>query len=245
MNQIEHFIEPTRLLLVWQRPLDGGPRRHRRVVGEILQESVGDVVFRYLFGTSDFEAAEEEGFSGFPAFKLDKTRDGDRGYRSNVLYAFTSRMTSRKRGDFAEYLVAHWLPENFTGSDFSLLAHTGARLPGDGFEIMADLSTVKEPFDMVMEVAGTRFQTDTDLQNVAIGDAVALVAEPDNPFDPNAIRISHKSGSLGYVPKPHCAALKQKIASGLVSGRIQKLNGRPERRLVYLLMQVGNAPLRS
>ena len=237
MNQVHNFMEPTRLLLVWQRPLEGLQRRHRRVVGEILQEPQGDVMFRYLADTQDFQDAIAEGFSGFPAFKLDKFGGAGREYRSNVLYAFSSRTASRKRGDFAEYLSAHWLPENFAGSDFSLLAHTGARLPGDGFEILADLSTVSGPFDMVMEVAGTRFQP-TDLKNVAIGDPVTLAPEPDNAFDPNAIKISHLSGDLGYVPKPFCAALNQRISSGFVAGCIHKLNGRPERRLVYLFLRV-------
>lgn len=230
MNKIERFIEPSRLLLVWQRPMQDDKPRHRRVVGEITRDASNEVVFRYLDKTEDFLSAMKEGFLGYPAFRLHPSE-----YKSNVLYAFVSRMTSRKRSDFPDYLESHRLPADFSGSDFSLLAHTGARLPGDGFEVMADFSAVSSPFDMVIEVAGTRHQRDIDLASVTPGDDVQFVAELDNVFDENAVAVVHPAGRLGYIPKPYCAMLHSRFVEGRVTAKIDRLNGRPERRLIYLL----------
>lgn len=230
MNRIERFLEPSRLLLVWQRPIQDGRRRDRRIVGEIVRDGSDDVVFRYLDKTPDFLAATQEGFTGYPNFRLFPSE-----HRSNVLYAFTSRMTSRKRGDFCEYLTAHGLPSDFQGSDFSLLAHTGARLPGDGFEVVADLSTVSGPFDLIVEVAGTRFQGDLNLDTVSVGDTVGFIPEPSNAYDSSAVIVAHSAGQLGYIPKPYTSMLHSRFVDGRVTAVIYKVNGRPERRLIYLL----------
>lgn len=234
MNAISQLLEPTRLLLVWQRPLVGFGRRTRRVVGEIVRKEDGGAIFRYLSETDDFIEARDEGFQMYPAFRMNRPQ-----HEVNVLDAFTCRLPSRKRGDFADYLSAHSLPADFSGSDFSLLAHTGARLPGDGFEIIPDLSGGRAPFELIVEVAGTRHQDGAQLNSVTAGDLVELRPEPSNMFDPNAIEVLHASGGrLGYVPKPYCEMLHPLLDSGRLSASIQKLNGRPDRRLVYLRVSV-------
>lgn len=234
MNIVTHLIEPTRLLLSWQRPLGGNERRTRRVVGEITRTDSDGYVFQYLENTPDFEAAKTEGFQGYPAFRLSHVRHSE-----NVLEAFMVRLPSRKRGDFKEYLASHSLPDNFSGSDFSLLAHTGGRLPGDGFELFPDISTVSLPFDLVIEVAGTRHRELSELTGVTVGDALELKPEPTNPVDPNAIAIIHSAvGLLGYVPKPYCENLLPLINGYRIKASVCKLNGRPERRLVYVLVSV-------
>lgn len=234
MITISHLLEPIRLLLVWQRPMIDTERRTRRVVGEIVRKNDSEVVFRYLNDTDDFRAAHNEGFLGYPAFRIDR-----RQHETNVLEAFTCRLLSRKRGDFADYLAAYSLPADFSGSDFSLLAHTGAKLPGDGFEVIPDLSGVKTPFDLIFEVAGTRHQIDIRLDSVSVGDSVTLRPEPTNTYDPNAIEVLHSSGGrLGYAPRPFCEPLHQLLEEGGLSASIQKLNGRPDRRLVYVLVNV-------
>lgn len=234
MSAISHLLEPTRLLLVWQRPMVDAGRRTRRVVGEIVRKEDGDAVFRYLSETEDFDDAREEGFQGYPAFRMNRPH-----HEVNVLDAFTCRLLSRKRGDFAEYLAAYSLPADFSGSDFSLLAHTGARLPGDGFEVIPDLSGGEAPFDLIIEVAGTRHQEGVVLGSVSVGEMVELRPEPSNKFDPSAIEVLHSSaGRLGYVPKPYCEMLRPWLDGGRLSASIQKLNGRPDRRLVYLRVSV-------
>lgn len=39
------------------------------------------------------------------------------------------------------------------------------------------------------------------LHGLKEGDSVTLVAEPHNPYDPNAIKVMWKEHHLGYVPK--------------------------------------------
>ena len=234
MSTITNLIEPNRLLLSWQRPMVDDGRRTRRVVGEITRDASDKLVFQYLENTPDFEAAKAEGFQGYPSFRLGHAR-----HEENVLEAFMVRLPSRKRGDFKEYLASHSLPTDFAGSDFSLLAHTGGRLPGDGFEVFPDISTVTRPFDLVIEVAGTRHRGLSQLTGLQIGDTVELIPQPTNPVDPNAIAITHDAlGPLGYLPKPYCEQLLPLISDKCIKAVICKLNGRPERRLVYVLVSV-------
>lgn len=233
MNRIQHLIEPQRLFLSWQRAMDGKERRTRRIVGEIARESDG-VVFRYLTEREDFNKAMAEGFQGFPAFKIGKFQE----YTSGVLDAFTRRLPPRKREDFTDYLAQYRLPGNFTGSDVALLGYTGAKLPGDGFEIMPDLSGIVPPLELVMEVAGFRHH-DVASAGLAVGDAVRLMPEPDNAHDPDAIAIHHNAhGRIGYVPRPYCSAMAGWLATCTVEANIDRLNGKPERPLVYLFVKV-------
>lgn len=233
MNRIQHLIEPRRLLLSWQRPMAGKERRVRRIVGEIERVDNG-AVFRYLTGRPDFAEAQQEGFRGFPAFGLGKVDE----FRSGVLEAFMRRLPPRKREDFAEYLAQYRLPEDFNGSDMALLAYTGAKLPGDGFELVPDLGSSDPPIELVLEVAGFRHQ-DVAVAGLAVGDAVRFVPEPGNEHDPEAIAIHHNAHSrIGYVPRPYCRAMAGWLASHRIEATIDRLNGKPERPLVFLFVKV-------
>lgn len=233
MNRIQHLIEPDRLLLAWQRPMDGNERRTRRIVGEIQRTGDG-AVFRYLSDRADFAKAKEEGFRGFPAFGLNKGSDE---FRAGVLDAFVRRLPPRKREDFGEYLARFRLAENFTGSDMALLAYTGAKLPGDGFELVPDLDGVEPPLELVLEVAGFRHQ-ETPVDKIVIGDSVRLVPEPENAQDPMAIGILHSNGRIGYVPRPYCGSFGRWIENHSIEASIDRINGKPDRPLVYLFVTV-------
>lgn len=51
-------------------------------------------------------------------------------------------------------------------------------------------------------VAGFRYHEGPRLvSRLAPGEMLELVAEPDNPHDPNAVRISWRGAKLGYVPR--------------------------------------------
>lgn len=69
-----------------------------------------------------------------------------------------------------------------------------------------------------------------------LGDALDLQLERDNPYDPNAVRVSWQGHKLGYVPRAENAALAWAMARGeSVHARISRLhefrNGR--RRLEF------------
>lgn len=232
MNQITHILDPKRLLVVWQPSLDN-TRRSRRVVAEILRNGSGQAVFRYLKASDDYRHALEAGFRGFPAFNLSEAE-----HHHNVLDVFLRRLPPRNREDFADYLRMYRLPSPFTGTDEALLAYTGARLPGDGFEIAADLSDAIPPFEFVMEVAGFRYQDGIKVDSLSVGDSVTLAAEKDNSVDPNAIAVKHTAGKIGYVCRPYLDACHKWLRSADVDATIDRVNGTASRPLIYLFVRV-------
>ncbi|HEY3301523.1 MAG TPA: HIRAN domain-containing protein [Methylophilaceae bacterium] len=231
MSVIEHFFEPNRLWLVWQ-PSDETKCRTRRVVAELVKTEVGDVQFRYLKNTEDYALAEKDGFMGFPAFKLDTQM-----HEQGVVETFLRRMPPRKRDDFDKYLAMHRLPANFTGSDFALLGYTGAKLPSDNYELVADRSGAKFPIEFILEVAG--FRHHEMLQDeLAIGDVVTFRCEKDNQHDSHAIAIYCKGKKIGYVPRSSLANFNEWIDNNTITAVVERLNGKPERPIVYLFVKV-------
>lgn len=62
------------------------------------------------------------------------------------------------------------------------------------------------------QVAGVGYAPAFDhLDEIAVGDALALMREPANPHDPNAIRIEWSGRKLGYVPRRSNARLAQML----------------------------------
>lgn len=234
MSRIEHIIEPSRVWLVWQPNASITPRT-RRVVGEITYTSNGTgTVFRYLVGTRDFTEAQMEGFEGFPAFKLTATE-----HTHGVLEAFMRRLPPRKREDFNEYLARHRLPDDFKFSDMALLAYTGAKLPGDGFEFCADLDEATPPFELVIEIAGFRHQSAVQASDLVIGDEITISPEPTNTWDCNAIALYHRMNRIGYIDRAHTAAFHHWRSKGfVVTAKVERINGKPERPLIYLFITV-------
>lgn len=233
MNHIEHLIEPQRLFLVWQKPDGNGEARGRRIVAELVRPSpIESVTFRYLKDTKDFQKAEQDGFKGFPAFGTSTEQ-----HSHSPLAPFIRRIPPRSREDFSRYLAMHKLPSNYTGSDFALLGYTNAKLPGDGFELIPDLSGIEGPFEFMLEVAGTQYHN-CPIDNLVLGDTVNFVIDQQNEFDSNAICIFSHDNKLGHVPRPYLPAFHDWISRGIVSATIERLNGKPERRLIYLFVSV-------
>jgi hypothetical protein len=230
MTFIEHFFDPKRLWLVWQPALTAlGVARTRRIVAEITHDN--DIyTFRYLTDSADFKSARAEGFEGYPAFRVSENE-----YHNNVLATFTRRLPPRKREDFSEYLAAHRLPSTFSGSDMALLAYTGAKLPSDSFELVPDLSDSKLPLQIIMEVAGYRYHKKEGLKE---NDTVKFSFDKDNPYDTNAIAITHSGQKIGYICRPFLSIMKKWLHTAHVYAKIERLNGKPERPVVYLFVSV-------
>ncbi|WP_448195716.1 HIRAN domain-containing protein [Raoultella planticola] len=226
MRILEKIIEPSRLWLTWQ-PLSGGSRY---LVGKIDRDREA-YTFTYLSETDDFHVAESKGFLGHPAFPLK-----DVVHTGNVLEPFLRRLPPSKRKDYPVYMKNHFLPYPFVRSDFALLGYTGAKSPADGFCLIPDFGGVQEA-EYLAEVAGTRYQKELELADVAVGDSVELIHESDNEYDPNAIAIIHSAGRLGYINKVHCQALLPKIRRNKVLATVAKKNGTPERPLIYVLLE--------
>ncbi|WP_347985743.1 HIRAN domain-containing protein [Methylomonas sp. AM2-LC] len=233
MNFINHILQPSRLLLVWQSP--EGKSRKRFVVGEVcaVEETY---VFRYLPNTVDFFNAQNEGFMGYPAF-----RKYSQEYQEGVLDTFLRRVPPRKRGDFHKYLEQWRLAADINISDFALLGHTGAKLPNDGFSLINPFDGINAPYQFYIEVAGFRYYRESiSLNDITIGTAVNFVLEPENDIDPNAVRIETLAGKFGYVNKVQCLAFNRWLKSSTITAWIERINGTDERPLIYILGQIDN-----
>ena len=63
------------------------------------------------------------------------------------------------------------------------------------------------------------------------GDTLALVREPDNPFDAGAVRLEWNGRTIGYVPRLENSDLAQRLDAGMllearVTGLEKRRNGR-------------------
>lgn len=57
-----------------------------------------------------------------------------------------------------------------------------------------------------------------------VGDALMLIREPDNPHDPNAIRVEWRGEKLGYLPRAENRSVAREMdRGGRVEGRIAAL----------------------
>lgn len=60
------------------------------------------------------------------------------------------------------------------------------------------------------QIAGFRYHDGPDIMaSMNVGDEVQLVAEPENPHDPWAVRIEHHKSRLGYLPRTHNEAVSR------------------------------------
>lgn len=59
---------------------------------------------------------------------------------------------------------------------------------------------------------------------IKVGDALALIREPDNPHDRNAVRVEWHGRMLGYVPRRDNRAVSAHMdGGGVVEARVSKL----------------------
>ncbi|KEI70245.1 HIRAN domain-containing protein [Endozoicomonas elysicola] len=233
MRYIEHLIEPDRLLLSWQA--QESKNRSRYVVGELVRKN-GNITLNYFKDSKDFADARQHGFSGHPAFQIRENVDI---YDDQVLEAFTRRIPPRSRSDFYRYMELRGLNPDHEISDFALLGYVGARLPDDGFELVHPFDTAKGPFEFITEIAGFRHESKVSVEDIALNSSVEFNPEPDNSFDPNAIRIELNGTKLGYVDRGRLDLFHRHLKAGhSVKGEIARKNGTPERPLIYIYTKV-------
>ena len=79
--------------------------------------------------------------------------------------------------------------------------------------------------------------------SMRVGDAIALVREPGNAHDPNAVRVEWHSHMLGYLPREDNETIARQIDRGnRLSGRIVRLDRYRNHRMrlgidIYLALQ--------
>lgn len=233
LNIIKHIHEPKTLLLVWQPP--EGTSRARCIVGQLVRSGHnGIVTLEYLKDTDDFVKATELGFEGYPAYK-----NVNNTYSNGVVDTFLRRLPPRSRGDFSQYLKQLRLDIDSEISDFALLGYSGAKLPSDGFSIINPFYDVIGPCEFLTEVAGFRYR-DVSINDVKIGDEVMFIPEPENEYDPNAIKVILTDKHIGYVNKGQLKAFHDWLLNGDLKACIERINGRANRPLIYLYVQASS-----
>lgn len=182
----------TRLAVTWQHPVN---RRHEPV--GLLVCDDGGFQFHYLR-----RADLVEGFQPFLGFDdLDKT------YRSRRLFPlFAQRVMSPSRPDFPRYLQSLFLPPSATA--WEILGRSQGQREGDGIRVFVEPAVDDSGLtEATLLVHGVRHRLRADpsveqaLRTLVPGEELRLVDEPDNPADPQAVLVSHRSGvALGWVP---------------------------------------------
>jgi hypothetical protein len=231
MNRfIEHLVEPQRLLLYWQAR--ESQQRSRFRVGQIVKQD-RQVVLQYNIA-DEMEQAKQMGFQGHPAFPLKLIE-----HNHQVMEAFTRRLPPRGRRDFTRYMALRAIPENAQISDFALLGYSGAKLPDDGFELIHPFDEPPKVFEILIEIAGFRHEAEIKAEALTAGDSIQFAIEPDNTVDNDAIRIEHAGQKLGYVPRGHLDMFHRMLSKeSNISGEVFRINGSPERPLVYVLTSI-------
>ncbi|MNZ06724.1 hypothetical protein D3C78_234810 [compost metagenome] len=230
MESINYIFEPQRLVLAWHNPTGNGTRL---VVGELCRDGQA-TYFRYLPGTADFAQARNEGFFNFPAFDIQKS--GADALHHSALDVFMKRLPPRKRADFKEYLQQYNLPHDFSGSDFALLAYTGAKLASDTFELYPDIRNAKSPIDFVIDIAGVRHYVE-HREELPEGDPIQLVIDDDNLHDKNAVRILYNGRLIGYIGRVYAAGVRELMRSGSLSASILKVSSFKDKIRVLALLR--------
>ena len=229
---ISHIVEPSLLYVTWQSPNESAPDRLRRTIATVSVQD-GEVRFRYLTESPEFLAAKAGGFQGFPAFAI-----SDRETRIGVLESLSRRLPSRRRDDFSAFLSQHHLPVNWPYSDLALLAYTGGKLPSDGFSFVPCFPANAVPCDYITEVAGPRHVFAGDPSSIRPGDAVELIRDPDNPIEASAIYVRWNGQRLGFLNRALLTTVHRWLEQHQVTARVDRINGRPSRPLVYVRIEV-------
>lgn len=233
MIPLEHIVEPTELLLTWQPANESAPSRTRRTVARIVKAGPDEATLRYLKDSDDFKEALASGFVGFPAFPVDS------GVASHgVVEAMMRRLPPRSRADFARYLDQHRLPVPFLHSDFALLGYTGARLPSDGFGLVPVFPPERVPCDLIVEVAGLRHVYKGDVSSIRVGDVIDVRAVAENPIDQDAVGFFWNGQLLGYVNRAMRGTFSAWLERFSIVATVDRVNGKPERPLVYVRVEV-------
>lgn len=234
-NQIEHIVEPNRLLLTWQS-LDDSKSRTRFAVGQL--EATSPPAFTYFSEESFLRLNGKPlayirslGYAQYPAFNVTKLRHSD-----GVLEAFLRRLPPRNRSDFDKYISHFRLSRNTPFSDFALLGITEAKLPADGFALVDPLDDTGKARELMVEVVGHRHYP-CDMVG-AIGEPVDLIPEPQNQWDPNAVMVFARGQTVGYINRFQCNAFQLWIREARVTAVIERVNGTEERPRLYIFARV-------
>lgn len=203
------------LLLIWKDP----ETRRNYTVGKLTR---GDFFTFQYYGEA--ENAEEAGWKLLGAFPTYQE------YRSNTMFpVFSSRLPDKKRRDIQNILEKYGLMEY---DEFELLRRSGARLPIDTYEFIDPILPDDKEVEREFYITGIRYHSACQgsdcgaLPGVKVGDMLLLEEEPENAYDPMAIRVlTQEREVLGYVPRYYNKAILARLHDGMgYSCKITEVN---------------------
>ena len=222
---------------MWRPPLNVSDRYHW-AVGELVTRPTP--IFRYFHGNEFLNHNDkktearlrEAGFRGFPSFSWGPHEEPS--YVQSVTEAFLRRLPPRRRSDFAEYLAHFRVRADLLLTDSALLALSGARLPSDGFYLLDPFDPATEIGEAIIEVMGLRHR-EVPSDCLVPETPLSFVAEPDNAWDSNAVRINCEGRTIGYVSRIQAPTIQRWLATRLLNAWVlRKIDGAAPRALVYV-----------
>ena len=202
------------LWLIWKEPVS----RRRYKICILVKESSK---YKFYYVNPELDAAKLKGFNYFPGFE-----DTKKIYENDTLFTnIVTRLPNKTRPDYLEILNCYNLEKD--ADEFKILKTTRGRTITDNYEFVAAFDPNKVEFD----VAGTSHCKDIEecKKYLKINANLYLEHEPENPKDPNAVKVIFKektnSYHLGYVPRYYSKELLNELNKGIeYSAMIQSLN---------------------
>ena len=205
-------FDTDKIYLSWRQ--SAGKRRF--IVGELFKEN-NNYIFNYC--PEKLEKAKTEGFDNYPAFP-----DTNKIYDKDVLNTFTRRLVNPARSDYDKFLK-YWCAENYKDNLFAILGLTGAKLQTDNFEFIAPHYEVPAVFRT--EIAGLHHTDNAlldELKTVEAYENITLIAEPENKYDSNAVKVLYSGKDLGYIKVIHSDCVFKALQNNLrVNAIIKKI----------------------
>ncbi len=229
MRYIEHIAEPDKLLLSWQNSSE----RQRMLVAKLVRkENDADLV--YFKDSEEFLKAESLEFEGYPGFTIEKE------IHKNVLASFMKRLPPRSRGDFNRFLDALRIKPETEISNFALLGYSGAKLPDDDFTVIHPFENASTPFEVLLLVQGYQYyQEQLPLALLSDDMEAHFEAEPNNQYDPEAIKIIINDVIVGYVSRGLTRSFHKWMQNGLtITAYLERINGIEQKPKIYLYVSV-------
>lgn len=223
--------------------------RQRFVVGKLWFEA-DKYYFRYVKSDEEeakyienygLDKAEEHGFVRLVPFS-----EANKTYEADVLfYTFARRLPNRKRPDFESLVAEFGLQPDCT--PLELLKATGGRLGTDDLEFIHPVVFEDKTGEFVMEfyIAGWRYYDgEKVIHLMEEGMSVELALEPDNKYDPFAVRvIGPENTMLGYVPVYYSRYLDEVVSKKDYSAWISKIGPKENPQLRLQVRVKGRAPI--
>ncbi|WP_156391106.1 MULTISPECIES: hypothetical protein [unclassified Nocardioides] len=218
---------PRRLVVTWQHP----ERRSICPVGFLTfdGDAYGFHYVRAALTTADFSP-----LIGFP--------DLHEAYTSAELFPlFAQRAMDPRRADYTRYVTRLGLPEDTT--PWEQIARSGGRRNGDTLQLFPEPQVVGGSMSCTFLAHGLRHicqgplrtadgpvyvsgeDLETALGRLQIGEELAVLPEPNNQFNANALLVTAQGTPVGWIPNLLVDDLARLRQSSTLRAFVERVNG--------------------